>query len=664
MKKSRILLLGDSISLGYRNIVKHNLSVWAKVLFPQEQGKYASDIYRMLYEWNKGVAYSDVDVVYWNAGLWDVVRIYGDAPQTNIDVYKDYLEKVLLRLRKLYPKSKIIFANTTPVLEERYSSQFYMANDDIKKYNDVAYEALHDKVDVYDNLYEIMDGVGDEYYVDATHFGNAGNNRLSKHICDLLSVVLSEKKQRYIDIVNEFTIKREKILSDIYNQKGKLKVMAWGAGNIFRDYKSIICKYCDIKGIVDKDKRTQGSFFEGYKCVSPTEITDDISLVITTIDNMDAQRDVEEYCVDNDILCCKYQDYLDVMWKKYEQEVLENSSIVLKDYTPNSQDVMQKYIGLIIPENLCNFDCSYCYLSIFNDRRFENICRKNPHLPRFIRHQFRRDVLGGSCLIGFTGSGETLLADGFSDVCTELLKEGHYLHIVTNGTPINKIKEILEKAGEYQEHIIFKLSFHYIELLKRNMLSTFVEGVRMIDASKASYTIEIMPHDELIPHIPDVLEFSKENFGAYPQLTIGRDERDKTKLLTNLSYNEYIDTWKVFESNMFDTRMNLYMLKGKNCNAGPLGYFVDMYSGKVQHCVYYENIGNAYIDGIENIEMNRVGNSCPLNYCYNCHVYATLGILPLENIPTYMQIRDRIKDDGNHWIKEDMRRFLDTKLIM
>lgn len=656
MKRAKILLVGDNINLGYRNIVKNNLSDWAKVFFPKEQGKIAADVYRALNEY-LGVD-EEVALVYWNTGLCDAARVFGDELQTPIAVYTDYLERTAVRLRKLYPNAKIVFASATPVLESLCGD---ISNHDIDMYNKSAYEALQDKVDMCDNLYEFMCEAGDDFYDDAAHFNAKGNYKLAAHICDLISAFLPEAKASYIESMSTFKEKKKALLNDIYNGKIKPAVYAWGAGNIFRDYKALIQRYCDIKGVIDRDKRIQGSLVEGYECICPDK-AEEKAIVIITIDSTDAQRDILEYCHDKEILCYTYQEYLDIMWDKYEREFLKKENVILTDYDPDAEDVMKKYIGLIIPENLCNLDCCYCYLSIFSNRRFENIGRKNPHIPQYIRYQLRRELLGGSCLIGFTGSGETLLADNFCDVCMELLKEGHYLHIVTNGTPSNKIKEILEAAGQYQKHIIFKLSFHYLQLSEKNLLSRFVESVRLIEESEASYTIEIMPHDELIPYIPEVLAFSKEHFGAYPQLTIGRNELDKTKLLTNQSFREYIETWKPFESEMFDMRMNLYMTKGKNCGAGPLGFFVDMYSGKVQHCVYYENLGNLYIDGLENIDLNRVGDTCPLEYCYNCHVYATLGILPKTGVPTYMEIRDRVKDDGTHWIKDDMRRFLDIKL--
>ena len=169
-----------------------------------------------------------------------------------------------------------------------------------------------------------------------------------------------------------------------------------------------------------------------------------------------------------------------------------------------------------------------------------------------------------------------------------------------------------------------------------------------------------MPHDELIEFIPEVLSFSLKNFGAYPQLTVGRDERNNRELLTKLSKEEYIRTWKVFQSEMFDLKMKFYMLHGTNCNAGRDSFFIDLYSGVMKRCLFPENMGDFYDDSIS-LDFERVGDSCPLNYCFNCHAYLTMGVMPDILAPTYLNIRDRVREDGTHWIKEKMRGFLNTR---
>ncbi len=661
MNRAGILFLGDSISLGYRDIVKYNLRGCCEVLFPREQGKFASDLYRMLYEWKKYVTCDrQIDMVYWNAGLWDVVRIFGDEAQTSVDDYKKYLEKVCLRLRKLFPKAKICFATTTPVVEERYTDEFFRKNSDIEKYNKAAECVLKDKVDFFDDLYSFMQNIEAKNYRDATYFTYDANQKIAAHICGIIRNTFKDEIDAVVQAEQLRVSNINKVIEDVV--RNKLPLVTWGAGKIFNEHKNFISSYCNLKALVDKDRRIQGSKIDGIQCIAPDDITSDIFLVVITINNFDAQCQIGDICNKKNISWCTYEEFMDCVWRLYEDEMLKKSNYIPEDCDPDAVEDMKKYIGISILENTCNLDCEYCYLRTNPNRRYEDIGRKNPHNPLFVRKQLSRKALGGSCLIGLTASGETLLADKFVDICIELLKEGHYLHIVTNGTAVAKIEEIINRAGKYAKHIIFKLSFHYIQLKNKGLLEKFVEAVRVIEKSQASYTIEIMPHDELVPFISEVMDFSMKNFGALPHLTIGRNENDKMKLLTNGSFTEYNDTWKVFDSIMFDMRMKLYLTKGRDCNAGPLSFFVDLYSGRIDHCVYYENAGNLYLDGISGSKLDKVGDSCPMESCFNCHVYAPFGILPMEDVPTYYTIRDRKKADGTNWIKDDMRRYLDVKL--
>ncbi|WP_207638113.1 radical SAM protein [Butyrivibrio sp. FCS006] len=332
---------------------------------------------------------------------------------------------------------------------------------------------------------------------------------------------------------------------------------------------------------------------------------------------------------------------------------------MLIDVDPYAESIMRKYIGLDIPAYGCNLNCSYCYLN--NKSTGEGAFPPLTHSVQYVRYKLRREAIGGSALIGMCACGETLLADKFDDLCVELLKEGHYLIIVTNGIYTERIERLIKRAGKYSRHLIFKMSFHYLELKKRNLLKIYRDNIRLIDNSDASYTIELMPHDELMEFIPEIMDYSYKSFGALPQLTVGRDEADSRKLLTALSIDEYIDVWSVFKSEMFDLKMKYYMMHGTNCNAGRDSFFIDLDSGAMRRCLFPDKQGNFYDENAD-LNFDRVGDSCPLEYCFNCHAYVTIGILPDFEAPTLTEIRDRTTTDNKHWLKSDVRRFLGVKI--
>ncbi len=657
--RKKILLLGDSISMGYRSYVKNSLrNVNCDVVFPQENCKMAAHLYRMMYEWIQDLDLSEnnVALVYWNAGLWDCVRIFGEECQTGLEIYKEYLLRIDKRIKKLFPNAKVCFALTTPVSEKKYSDEFYRLNSDIELYNDAAREVLQTAEDI-DDLFGFVGDCqsADDIYSDATHFNDRFNNVIAKHVSDFICERIELEQENHYDIRLESQNNSSIIARD------KNNVYLWGAGKRCTRYMEAFVEYgFVIKGLVDSDGRKWEKEFNGVICNSPEVFLGkhDDEYVIVTLDNPDAQEEIGLICIDNGIKFCIYTDILQYVMPIVEENRVLGTKFI--DAVPHGQDKMMKYVGINVPAYGCNLNCSYCYLE--QKAQGKDAFPKLIHSPKYIRYQLRREKIGGAALVGLCAFGETMLVDQFVDVCDELLREGHYLHIVTNGTCTSKIEELISKAGEYASHILFKLSFHYLELKNRGMLNRFVNSVKLIEKSDSSYTLELMPHDEIIGLIDEIKLFSMQNFQSLPQLTIGRDEHNGCRLLTSLEKNDYHKVWSSFGSLMFDTRMKLYMMHGVNCNAGRDSFDLDLQTGDVSRCIYYEDIDYFYGKDFK-VNYERVGDSCPMDYCFNCHVYATLGMMPDIEVPTYYDIRDGVKENGAHWIKDEMRTFLDTKLF-
>ena len=663
MSRCNVLLLGDSISLGYRNLLRQELSEYCKIMFPREQGKGITDLYRMIYEWDRDIVNGNrVNLVYWNAGLWDVVRIYGDNPQTSLETYIRYVKAMNYRLRKLYPEAKICFATTTAVMEDRYDWNFRRMNADIDLYNNECCKVIGDELDYIDDLHEISLSARDVDYRDATHFNYFFNKRICEHVCGVICTLLDEGIQRSKESYETMSERREDWLDKLRDSNSvRSKILIWGFNDVYKIHKTLMSEHLEILGIIDKDKRIQGIVLDGKNIVSPeTAWESDASAIVSVLDDDESNNEISDFCLEHDMVYVHYRDLMIIIWSRYEKKMLDQ--VVLHDYRSEEDQEMVKYIGINIKENLCNLDCEYCYLSVNPKRRVEIVQQKNPHDPRYIRYCLRRERLGGSCLIGITGTGETMLADKIQEICMELLKEGHYLHIVTNGTCVKQISDLIERAGVYAKHIIFKLSFHYSQLKKRNLLEVFSNCVNRIEQSAASYTVELMPHDEIVDMIPEIQEYSLAHFGAYPHLTIGRDDRRKARLLTSSTAGEYFVKWSIFESPLFDLKRDYYLKEEEECQAGRLSCYIDLFSGKVSRCYFNENLGNIYLDDLKSFDFESVKNSCPIGYCYNCHIFAPLNILKDSDCASYTDVRDRTKADGSHWIKEDMRRFLSIKL--
>lgn len=190
MKK--IVLIGDSIRAGYDKYVKQTLEGEAEVLFPKDSGRFAQYVLRTVSDWKKEENWGDdVDLVHWNAGLWDTLRLFGDEPLTPPEMYGQMIKRIDKRLRYLFPQAKLVFATSTWVQEEKYGSNFKRYNKDIEEYNKIALEALGDTDTVINDLYAFTKELPASFYSDVTHLytpdgTKAMTNRVLAVICDVM----------------------------------------------------------------------------------------------------------------------------------------------------------------------------------------------------------------------------------------------------------------------------------------------------------------------------------------------------------------------------------------------------------------------------------------------------------------------------------------------
>lgn len=171
MKK--ILLLGDSIRLGYDSLVKMAFEGKAQVFYTQENCRFAAYVLMNLHIWKEQLGCGgDIDCVHWNAGLWDTLVLYQDGTLTPIDVYGVYIDRICKRLRLLFPKAKIIFATSTPVDEALFPEpdKKMRYNKDIEMFNEVAIEKVKRNGGEINDLYSFLKDTPAEYHSDMTHF--------------------------------------------------------------------------------------------------------------------------------------------------------------------------------------------------------------------------------------------------------------------------------------------------------------------------------------------------------------------------------------------------------------------------------------------------------------------------------------------------------------
>ena len=189
-----IVLFGDSIcfgapeacppSPGYGIYVKKKLEGRMGVYLPRENCRFAYYTLRYAHEWAKDMPRDDVDVVHWNNGLWDVLRLFGDDPFTDLDSYGVALKRIYKRMRLLFPNAKVIFALSTSVKEEWASRDFFRCNRDIELYNEKAIEVLSEFQVEFNDLYSITRSFDDSMRSDWVHYGDVGSSVLADAVIE------------------------------------------------------------------------------------------------------------------------------------------------------------------------------------------------------------------------------------------------------------------------------------------------------------------------------------------------------------------------------------------------------------------------------------------------------------------------------------------------
>ena len=326
-------------------------------------------------------------------------------------------------------------------------------------------------------------------------------------------------------------------------------------------------------------------------------------------------------------------------------------------------DKIKRYIECHVPVTTCTLRCSYCYIT--QHRLFEGPLPAFRYSPEHARKALSKERLGGPCLINLCGAGETLLAKEVVEYARAFLEEGHYVMIVTNGTISKRFDDIASFPAHLNKHLFFKFSYHYLELKQRGLLEVFFNNIRKVRDAGCSFTLELTPSDDMVPYIDEIKQRAIAELGAPNHVTIARDERTKNRLpmLTQLSRQDYIDTWKTFHSALFDYKLTIFGHKRREfCYAGDWSFCVNLATGKMKQCyrTYYR--ADIFRDISKPIPFRAIGNCCKEHHCYNGHSLIVLGDIPSQITPTYAQLRNRQSLDGSEWLRPEMKSFMSTRL--
>ncbi len=184
----KVVLLGDSIRLGYAEAVSKKLGTIVEISSTKENGGDSSNVLKNLDVW---VIKQQPAVVHLNAGLHDIkLDKKSGKHQVELEQYEANLRQIVERIRK-ETKATLIFANTTPIIDERHAKRkgaFDRFEADVKRYNERALAVMAElNVPVHD-LHALVNHAGADELLggDGTHYTPTGNERLADAVADSL----------------------------------------------------------------------------------------------------------------------------------------------------------------------------------------------------------------------------------------------------------------------------------------------------------------------------------------------------------------------------------------------------------------------------------------------------------------------------------------------
>ncbi|MBQ7177107.1 MAG: hypothetical protein IJS08_06800 [Victivallales bacterium] len=323
---------------------------------------------------------------------------------------------------------------------------------------------------------------------------------------------------------------------------------------------------------------------------------------------------------------------------------------------------IRRFICVITQTNPCNLKCGYCFLQHQIPTK-DNVLDFKVDAKTF-RRAFSRERLGGTCMFNFTANGETLIPPKLLDFVREVLEEGHFCEIVTNATVTKAFEKLATFPESLLSHLMLKCSFHYLELKKRGLLESFFANVHRVRNAGASITVELMPHDEIIPLIGEIQDRCIREVGAFPHVTVARDASQPKTLprLSCLSTDEYRRVWGVFDSKLFEYKLSVFEKPQRDfCYAGDWMMVMRLRTGLLSQCYRGYRILDPFRDIDSPLDFKPIGNLCPEPHCFNAHAWLTFGCCPTADAPYYDEVRNRVCVDGTEWLTPECKAFFHQK---
>jgi len=196
----KVLIIGDSISMGYTPFVVQALKNQAVVVHNKGNAQHTGTGLERLDQW---IGDTKWDVIHFNWGLWDLCYRHPDSKiqgkrdkvngtvTTTLEQYEKNLDELVRRLKKTH--AKLIWAHTTVVPEKEAGR---IVGDD-QRYNDVATKIMKKHGVEIDDLYTLTKSFPSELFagVGNVHYTRAGYAKIAALVAEKIKASLKSEQE-------------------------------------------------------------------------------------------------------------------------------------------------------------------------------------------------------------------------------------------------------------------------------------------------------------------------------------------------------------------------------------------------------------------------------------------------------------------------------------
>lgn len=193
----KVVLIGDSIRLGYAPEVAKLLEGKATIVSTKANGGDSANVLKNLAAW--AIA-EKPDIVHFNCGIHDTKKDKQSGKfQVPAEQYEKNLRAIVEKIRK-ETSAKVIFATTTPIIDDRASAKrekatYELLDASIVEFNGIATRVMKDLQVPIDDLRAVI-GDGEQrgklMSDDGVHFTAAGTKKLASAVAEFINEQLPD----------------------------------------------------------------------------------------------------------------------------------------------------------------------------------------------------------------------------------------------------------------------------------------------------------------------------------------------------------------------------------------------------------------------------------------------------------------------------------------